>query len=196
MTMVDIATNGKSGASPSEPTPRTRKWTWIALAVVGVVAILIAGGLAYDYASSNVPGGPSSFAPGAFAMVKPGSVGCRSLTSEACYSFSVESSFVNLPISDLWFAVANNSASAYPVASTTPLGAGAQVTMLNATGSDGVWNMSTGKWSVTPVGMVSTTVPFSVVLDTGFQTNSTLVNAWFWVEHSQPYGGGVGFSLA
>lgn len=185
----------RSSASLSQPRATNRNQKWLVVGVGVIITLLLIGGLAYEVIISRQPTGPSAFAPAGWTGVNPGSVGCKSVAGEVCYSFSIETSFQNLPISNLFFAVSNASQFSYPESNTVSLGQGACVTALNGTAADGVWNMSTGRWSVLPSGMVPIDMTFRFVLDTGLTTNSSLAGTSFWIEHSQPYGGSVGYSL-
>jgi hypothetical protein len=140
--------------------------------------------------------GPSSFAPSSIARTAPGSVGCRVTPGNICYVAEIDSSFSNLPASNLFFAVSNASELSYPVSSTVALGAGATVSWVNATTVEGVWSFRLEAWSVVPSGVLPTTSPIDVVLDTGLASNATFVGSYFFVEHSRPYGGWVGFPLS
>jgi hypothetical protein len=172
-----------------------RAWRFIASAIVVVVVATIVVGI--HYISPTVGPRYSSFAPVSITRTAPGSAGCASAQSTICYEAEVDSSFPGLAYSNLFFAVSNDtSLISYPVPSNVPLGAGASVSILNGTTVVGVWNYSLGTWAQVPGGYLPTTAPVVVVLDTELGTNTTLVGAYFYVEHSSPTGGCVGFPLS
>ena len=139
---------------------------------------------------------PNEFAPNSFSRVPAGSVGCRALPQNVCYSVSIATTLNNLEASNLFFAVSNTSRIQVPVPSNVPLGPGASISMLNSTSAIvGVWNYSADHWSHAPSGVLPVNVPVSIVLDTGLDSNATLAGSSFYVEFSSDSGGGVGFPI-
>jgi hypothetical protein len=112
-----------------------------------------------------------------------------------CYVAEVDSALPRLPSSNLFFAVSNTWPDSYPMHSSIELGVGASVSLLNGANVAGVWNYTVGAWSIVPSGVLSTSAPIVLVLDTGLVSNSTFVGSYFYIELSSPYGGSVGFPL-
>jgi hypothetical protein len=138
---------------------------------------------------------PSAFAPIEISLVDGGSAGCRATPGNICYLAEVQSSLTGVPVSNLFFAVNGSGAITYPMTRSVPLGSGATVSILNGSTIAGAWNYTTGSWSTAPAGYLSTVAPIVVVLDTGLTSNSTFAGSSFYIEHSMPYGGLVGFPL-
>ena len=140
--------------------------------------------------------GPSDFAGISITRTPPGSAGCRAVSGDLCYVVEVASAFPDLPFADLFFAVSNASSFAFPEQNSVPLGPGAGVSVLSSASVIGAWNLSSNMWSGVPPGFLPTSTAVPLVLDTGLTSNATFASSWFLVEHHDPYGGSVGFSLA
>ena len=185
--------NGWGGAFENDRGRRTRL-----LVVVAVVTIfLTATVLLVLFEVPWVGTGPNGFAPdGGPSRVPAGSVGCRDLTANVRYSVSFITLYTGIPFSNLFFAVSNGSSVGTSVSSNVPLGPGANVSVLNSTMSVlGVWNFSSGHWSSPPSGDLPYNIPVSIVLDTGLDSNATFAGSYFYVEHSVPSQGSVGFPI-
>ena len=183
-----------------EPSVEHHSLVWrhrkaVAGAIVAVIAIsTVVAVLVWQSLESTGPG-PSAFGPGAISSASPGSVGCRAIAGDLCFAVTVQTSLSGVPASNLFFAVSNQSPISYPVENSIPLGPGASVSLLNGSVIAGVWNFTLGTWSTVPVGLLPTTIPFEVVLDTGLTSSSTLTGSYFYVQHSDPYGGATGVPL-
>ncbi len=163
---------------------------------VYLAVVIVAVGLLFAVHPWDTGGSvPSDFGAAAYQRTSPGSIGCRSTPAEICYAVAVDSSFSNLPASNLVFAVSNHFPTSYPIPSTVPLGPGASVSLLSSTQVVGVWNCTFGTWTQVPQNFLPTTSAFVIVLDTGLGSNTTLNGSYFYVEHSLPYGGATGIPL-
>ena len=167
---------------------------WI-IAVVVLLVPIFSGTLAWIAVTQTPHTGPSDFAGDSAGPGAPGSPGCRNVTGEFCLRAEISSSFPNLPASNLFFAVSNETWASYPEPNNYSLGPNATVSLLNSTGVVGVWNLSRSVWMSSPPGSLPISTPIQVVLDTGLRTDPGYHGAYFYVEHSQPYGGAVGFAL-
>jgi hypothetical protein len=166
------------------------------LGAFGVAVLLVVSLFAYlAFSGPTVgPRGPS-LGPGGLERRAPGAVGCSAASSEVCYTLTIGCTIAQLPISNLFFAASNASAFSYPISNSAYLGPGAKVTVLNGTVPNGVWNVSTNSWTILPVGDVPVPTPLILVLDTGVFSNTSLLGEWFFVEHSAPSRGYLGFAL-
>jgi len=186
--------------SSSHPGVRSRNQIrkhplWI-LGAVGVALLLAAGLYSYLVLSSPTVGPRvPSLGPGGLERTAPGNVGCIANSSEVCYTLTIGCTIAQLPISNLFFAASNATGFSYPISSSAYLGPGAKVTVLNGSAPNGVWNVSTNRWTDLPVGDVPVPFALILVLDTGVFSNTSLMGEWFFVEHSAPSGGYLGFAL-
>ena len=130
--------------------------------------------------------------------VAPGSVGCQPTPNEVCYAVIVENSEKGLTLSDVRFYSAVGTASqSGPIWTPISLGDSARVSALGPPKSIvGVWNYSEAQWTSGSGWGVPTIGDFTLILDTGLLTNSTLEQAYFFVEVTGPFHGGVGFPFA
>lgn len=174
--------------------PLGRRALMIFLAVA-VVLILVTGSLAYLVLNQPTFPPRPSLGPAGLSRATSGSLGCRSSPDEVCYAVEFGCTYSQLPIWNLFFAASNATGFSYPIANTAYLGPGARVTVLNGSSANGEWNISSGRWTVQPVGFVPTNSLLVVVLDTGVLSNSSLIGTWFFVEHSLPTGGAIGLAL-
>jgi len=189
-----MSADTRNSRDPRLPKRRLR----VALIAVLAAAVVLAGAIlavAFHPWTANGGTGPSAFAPVSITRTTPGSPGCRAVAGDICYLSEVSSAFSNLAASNLFFAVSNVFPTSYPQQSSISLEVGASVSLLNGSSVAGVWNYTIGAWSQAPTGVLPTTAPIQVVLDTGLASDSTFVGAYFYIEHSSPYGGSVGFPL-
>jgi len=141
---------------------------------------------------------PSDFAPVGIEKLAPGRVGCASTQGEVCYLALFDSALAGLTWSHIRFAVANSSTSTTngPEAPPIPLGPGARVSVLAASGGiSGVWNWTLAEWiSGSSLG-VPTNANSTVVLDTDLLSNRTLQSAEFAIILTSPFEGAIGLPL-
>lgn len=194
-TSSSIPKDKASGPAVGQRNP-VRGRTLLILGAVGIAALLVVGLFAF-LVLSPATGGPRgpSLGPGGLERTAPDTVGCLATALEVCYTLTVGCTIANLPASNLFFATSSASAFSYPIPNNARLGPGATVTVLNGTSSNGVWNVTNNRWTILPGGDVPVSTPLILVLDTGVVTNTTLQGEWFFVEHSAPSGGYLGFAL-
>lgn len=168
---------------------------WVGVSVVAAVVAVAAALALFGPWASTGGGSPSMFAPVSITHATPGSLGCRNVSGEICYLAEVASAFSNLAASNLFFAVSDAPGASFPESNTVTLGTSAAVSILYSASVDGIWNFTIGGWSSVPTGMLPTTGPIEAVLDTGLPSNATFLGSTFYIEHSSPYGGSVGFPL-
>jgi len=166
-----------------------------ALVALVVVALSIAGGVAYyEFLISPRPGAGSLYAYNT-TLVTPGSRGCNDIANEVCYSITMGTTFTNLQLSDVHFAVTKNG-SISPSGPAQPLGAGATVTVLYSGDSIvGVWNWSSQNWTTGSVWTVPANMGVTLVFDSGLTNATVLTNERFWVWLSGPESGAAGSDL-
>lgn len=167
------------------------------IAVVTSGAVLVVVVLLVVYVLGNLGLGPSNFSPsGQAERASPGTLGCRALAANVCYVAGFTSALQGLHYSALFFGLTPTAnASHYPAGRETPLPSGATVSVLDGTAVLGVWSYDSGTWLSTPTGLVPQGTNVPVVLDSGYTTNTSLVNSTLWVEVPSPYSGMVGFPL-
>jgi hypothetical protein len=148
---------------------------------LAVVVILVVGILTYLRASTEP--GVNEFAPGSIVKrVAPGTVGCRLLAGNLCFSFSFITQFQGKTLSDIQFNVDNES-DGNPHGPALTLGLGANVSVISGNSTvTALWNVTTQTWERgSTIGVpYNTVVP--VVLDTGLSSNTTIANGMFWIS--------------
>jgi hypothetical protein len=185
------------GAHPLIPPARSRGLGLLpVLVIVVAVAVVAVAITVYGPWANQPPTGPNAFAPDSGPVrVLPGSMGCRPMPGDLCYSVSIITLFHTLAVSNLFFALVNASNYSFPESSNVPLGPGASVSVLSSSSVLGMWNFSAGTWNNVSNAVLPFNVGVPIVLDTGLASNATLTGTCFFVQHSSPYGGSVGFFL-
>jgi hypothetical protein len=194
-------TNGRSVEEPSAGAcvARRRGRAILVAAVVAVtVAVVVALGIVFALTlAQNAGSRPSGFSvAGAAARIAPGSLGCRSIPGNVCYSTGLIVGKSGVTLSDVVFDVANQTDPENPQAPRIPLGPGAEVTMFgNSSSVVGTYNMSSASWTSGGEWQFPVDQAVGLILDTGLTSNATLSNAMFWATVASPYLGSVGEGL-
>jgi|SRR5580700_4311773 hypothetical protein len=187
--MVAKGLSDQPHGSPRMPRQSIRILTAVLILAVAVASVAAAIFVFLPGPNSKLP---ASFGADQFGRVAPGKMGCLNVTGEVCIYLNISSSLQGFPAANLFFAVSNAYSTSYPILNNISLDVHGAVTILNGSTTGGTWNFSMGNWSAAPSGVLPTSSPFEVILDTGLQSNSTLVGASFWVEHPNPDAGALG----
>jgi hypothetical protein len=170
----------------------------VAAVVAVTVAVVVALGIVFALTlAQNAGSRPSGFSvAGAAARIAPGSLGCRSIPGNVCYSTGLIVGKSGVTLSDVVFDVANQTDPENPQAPRIPLGPGAEVTMFgNSSSVVGTYNMSSASWTRGGEWQFPVDQAVGLILDTGLTSNATLSNAMFWATVASPYLGSVGEGL-
>ena len=183
----------RSGERRTEPSGLTRR---AAVALAAVLAVLLGLGGWVFWELELDPYLQNGFLPGAAGFgfsgpaekVTPGSVGCRAIVGDVCYSTSFVTAYTGRDFSSLRFLVSNYSA---PDGPPLPLGPGAMLSIVSPESSPvAVWNVSSGTWVAGGSEGIPQNTNVPLVLDTGLRSNSTLSDAWLW-GFMEGWGSGV-----
>jgi len=166
----------------------------VVIAII-IVAVVIVGGFALNYFLTYQRTGPGSFWTADTARVAPGTLGCAAVDREVCYSIDMGTEFNGLLLSDVHFALTNQS-SANPYGPPQPVGPGAGVSVLQSPQlTAGHWNWSAESWTNGSAWNVPVGVSVVAVFDSGLFSTSWLNYSTFWVWLSSPGSGASGSLL-
>jgi hypothetical protein len=187
-----------SGASIAAPPPSPRRGArklCTVLAVAVVVTAAAASAAVWFYLGDLPRTGVSNLSVYNESRDLPGTLGCRGVEGEVCFSLMVVTQFQGLQLSDVHFRLTNLSSqdqNGPPV----PVGSSAGVSVLStATTVAGQFNWSAGEWTNGSTWSVPTGIGVELVFDSGLLSASSLNYTNFWVVLSSPGSGAAGAIL-
>jgi hypothetical protein len=192
--VMAVGPGESTGAAPPSSERRAKKIRTVLLVAVIVIAAAVSGAV-WFYLSDLPRTGVSNLSVYNESRVLPGTLGCRGVEGEVCFSLMVVTQFQGLQLSDVHFKLTNLSSqdqNGPPV----PVGPSAGVSVLDtATTVAGHFNWSAGAWTNGSTWSVPTGIGVELVFDSGLLSASSLNNTNFWVVLSSPGSGAAGAIL-